>query len=284
MIRRTPCNLTLCSTFAAALALHLTVSLFAEEPAGNPPRAIFHHCHQMATDPQKAIDWYLKNLGGTMTKVGPFAAVDSNGVNILFLKAKEGLAGSVGSSVDHVGFAYKDIAAKMKELEAAGVEIVSGIEQEGPVKFAFIKDPWGTLIEIVEDPQIEGFHHVHLATTDVQKTLEWYASAFGGEISKFAGIVPGIQYGKVWLLAKKSAEQPAGTKGRSVDHISWGFGDLDAAAVGLKANGVKFISEPISFGGGRIAFIEAPDAVRIELVGPGPAPPAKAETTKETKP
>ena len=119
--------------------------------AENPPLAIFHHVHLTSSDPPAAIQWYLKNLGGRITKVGPFDAVLYGTTNVLFTKKAEGFPGSVGSSVDHVGFSYKDIDAKMKELADAGVEIVSGVEQEGPIKYAFVKDPWGTLIEIVED-------------------------------------------------------------------------------------------------------------------------------------
>jgi len=230
--------------------------------------AQYHHVHLNATDPPAAAKWYAKNLGGKATNIGPFAAVGFGKVTLIFFKAKEGFPGSVGSSVDHIGFSFKDIDAKMKELAGSDVEIVSGVEQEGPIKFAFIKDPWGTLIEIVQDPEIEGLHHVHLATTDVKQTLEWYVGAFGGEISKFAGLIPGVRYGDVWVLAKKVDEPKAGTKGRSIDHLSWGFADLDAAAVELKAKGVKFESGPFAFGNGKIAFIEAPGGVRIELVGP----------------
>jgi catechol 2,3-dioxygenase-like lactoylglutathione lyase family enzyme len=254
----------------------------ADEPAANKPRAVFHHVHLTAPDPAAAIAWYLKHLGGEPTKVGPFDAVLSNKVNILFFKAKPGFPGSQGSSVDHLGFSYADIAAKLKELEAAGVEIVSGVEQEGPIKYAFVKDPWGTLIEVVEDPEIQGFHHIHLATTDPRPTLQWYAKAFGGEIGRFAGLIPGIRYGDVWVLAKQVAQKPAPTKGRAIDHVSWGFADLDAAAVELKKQGIEFVSGPISFGGGRIGFIEGPDGVRIELVGPGKpaeARPKKADPT-----
>jgi catechol 2,3-dioxygenase-like lactoylglutathione lyase family enzyme len=256
------------------------VARAADEPA-NPPRAIFHHVHLTAPDPAAAIAWYLKHLGGEPTKVGPFDAVLSNKVNILFFKSKPGFAGSKGSSVDHVGFSYKDIAAKLKELEAAGVEIVSPIEQEGPIKYAFVRDPWGTLVEVVEDPEIQGFHHIHLATMDVQPTLKWYTGAFGGEITRFAGLIPGIRYGDVWVLAKQVAEKPAPTKGRAIDHVSWGFADLDAAAVELKAKGIEFVSGPISFGGGRIGFVEGPEGVRIELVGPGKpaAAPKKSESS-----
>jgi catechol 2,3-dioxygenase-like lactoylglutathione lyase family enzyme len=178
----------------------------------------------------------------------------------------------VGSSVDHIGFAYPDINAKMQELTDAKVEIVSGVEQEGPIKYAFVRDPWGTLVEVVEDAEFDGFHHVHLATTDPLDTLRWYSEAFGGEISRYAGVIPGIRYGEMWLLAKKVKEQPAPTKGRSIDHLGWAFDDLDAAAVELKAKGVKFQSGPYAFGAGKIAFVEGPGGVRIELVGPAGKP------------
>ncbi len=235
--------------------------------------ATYHHVHLNASDPPAAAEWYAKNLGGEATKVGPFSAVGFGKVKILWFKSKEGTPGSVGSAVDHIGFSYKDIDAKMKELAESKVEIVSGVEQEGPIKYAFVKDPWGTLIEIVQDPEIEGFHHAHLATTDPQATLKWYTEAFGGEISRFAGLIPGVRYGDVWLLAKKVAKASAPTKGRAVDHLSWAFADLDAAAVELKAKGVKFNSGPYAFGTGKIAFVEDPLGVLIELVGPAAKKP-----------
>ena len=72
----------------------------------------------------------------------------------------------------------------------------------------------------------------------------------------------------MWVLAKKVKETPAATKGRSIDHLSWAFADLDEAAKELKAGGVKFESEPFAFGSGKIAFVVDPTGVRIELVGP----------------
>ncbi len=260
--------LALIVPLAVLVAAGRGAATFAAETASEP-KSVFHHVHLTAGDPQAAIDWYLRHLGGKIVKVGPFDSVLSNGVSLLFFKGKGDFPGSEGSSVDHVGFSYPDIASKMKELEAAGVQIVSGVEQEGPIKFAFIKDPWGTLIEIVEDPEITGYHHAHLATADLDKTLAWYEAAFGGQRAKFGGLVPGIRYGNVWLLAKQVDAPRAATKGRAIDHISWGFADLDAAAVDLKAQGVKFVTGPLAFGGGKIAFIEAPEGVRIELVGPG---------------
>lgn len=230
--------------------------------------ATYHHVHLTAADPKGAIEWYVKNLGGERGTIGIFATVNYGRVKLLFFQLKAGFPGSVGSSVDHIGFSYPDIEAKMEELKRAGVEIVSGVEQEGPIKYAFIKDPWGTLIEVVQDPEIQGFHHVHLATPDVRATLDWYTQAFGGQVAKFAGLIPGIRYGDMWVLAKKVDKERAPTKGRSIDHLSWAFEDLDAAAVELEAKGVKFQTKPYAFGSGKIAFIEGPGGVRIELVGP----------------
>ncbi len=225
--------------------------------------------HLNAADPAAAAKWYAENLGGEAKKLGIFQSVSFGKTIIIFFKARPGFPGSEGSVVDHIGFSYKDIEAKMQQLADAGVDIVSGVEQEGPIKFAFIKDPSGTLIEVVEDPQIEGFHHVHLASTDPQQTLAWYTSAFGGQPERFAGIVPGIRYGDVWLLVKKVKEPAAPTKGRAIDHISWSFADLDEAAAELEAKQVHFVSKPVTFGTSRIAFVDDPAGVLIELVGPG---------------
>jgi catechol 2,3-dioxygenase-like lactoylglutathione lyase family enzyme len=260
--------MTLWNRLIARACLSAVVWMVSPAITAQAADATFHHVHLNAPDPVAAADWYAQHMGGNAVK-GLFSSVDYGKMRIIFFKGKPDAPPSKGSAVDHIGFSYKDIHAKLKELADAKVEILSGVEQEGPIKYAFVKDPWGTLIEVVEDPEILGFHHVHLATTDAKQTLQWYSDAFGGQIAKFAGLIPGIRYGDVWLLVKTVKDAPAPTKGRAVDHISWGFADLDADAVRLRAAGVKFNSGPYKFGNGKIAFIEDPLGVLIELVGPG---------------
>ncbi|HTM53483.1 MAG TPA: VOC family protein [Pirellulales bacterium] len=238
-------------------------------------QAAFHHVHLTATDPPAAAKWYAENLGGQARKIGFFSAVGFDKTTIIFFQAKPGFPGSVGSVADHIGFSFPDIEAKLKQLADNKVEIVSGVEQEGPIKYAFVKDPWGTLIEVVQDPEVEGLHHVHLAVTNPQETLAWYQGALGGESGRFAGLIPGIRYGKTWLLVKKVEAPLAATKGRSIDHLGWSFADLDAAAVELKARTVHFEAEPFVFGTSKIAFIVDPWGTRIELVDRKPTQPKK---------
>ncbi len=249
------------------LLLLIAACLFAPSTA-LAVESRFHHVHLNSTDPIAAAKWYADNWGGEAKKSGLFQTTDFGDVVFIYFKAKPGFEGSKGSVVDHIGFSVKDLEAKLKQLQDAGVELLSGIETEGSIRYAYAKDPWGTLIEVLEDPTIEGFHHVHLASVDPDKTLAWYTAAFGGEVSRF-GEVPGIRYGDVWLLVKKADAAPAATKGRSIDHISWGFRDLEAESVRLKSQDVQFTMEPTNFGSGMIAFVLDPSGVLIELVGPG---------------
>ena len=56
------------------------------------------------------------------------------------------------------------------------------------------------------------------------------------------------------------------TKGRSIDHLGSGFTDLTTGGKKLKAKGVKFAMDVRPFKNIKIAFVEGPGGVRIELV------------------
>ena len=228
----------------------------------------YHHVHLTTTDAKEAAAWYGEHLGGTVAESGD--RVMFGDVAFVWFKKKPGFAGTDGSSMDHIGFSFEDIDSKMSDFEKAGIKIVDPVREMGALKFAFIEDPWGTKIEIIQDPDLLGFHHVHLHTPDPQATLQWYVDAFGGEVTTFKGapFLPSIRYPNMWLIAQRFPKEKEPTKGRAVDHISWAFDDLDAAAEVLKAKGVKFTLNPVPFGKIRIAFIMAPNGVTIELVQP----------------
>ena len=164
-------------------------------------------------DPPSAAAWYAKTLEGHATTLESASAVAFGNVTLRFGRVRGPIADSVGSGIDHLGFSYANIDAAMQRFARLGVRIVSGIEKDGPVRYAFIHDPWSTLIEVVEDPQIRGFHHIHVASHNPKATLKWYADVFGGKVSRFAGLIPGIRYGQMWVLVKGTKRLPAPTKG-----------------------------------------------------------------------
>ena len=248
--------------FAATLAT--TSTLHAEGPDTAP----YHHMHLTTTSVPEAVDWYAKYMGGTVPEDG--GRLSFGDTLFVFFEKPAGFSGSAGSGVDHIGFSFADLDSKMKELESAGIKILSDVRDvRGLFKFAFIEDPWGTKIEVMEDADLLGFHHIHLRAQDPEGTFSWYENAFGGTRDSYKGLLPALRYGDLWLLVQDSeGEEPPPTKDRAIDHLGWAFADLEAAAADLKAKGVEFTLNPIPFRDLKIAFVEGPHGVRIELVQP----------------
>ena len=234
--------------------------------------ASYHHMHLTAPKAEEAAEWYIKHMECQPVPGRPERA--KCGTTWFLFAAGTPSGSSVGSGVNHIGFSFRNLEAKVKALEAAG------IKTEGPIrdvpnlfKLAFLSDPWGTRIEIVEHPEYLGFHHVHLATMDPAKTLAWYHSMFGGKTAKLKDRIDAVLFDTVWLMAVQSKEPVAPTQKRAIDHIGFSFPNLDAAATTIKGKGVTFDTEPRpltppSPSSVKISFVTGPDNVRIEIVEP----------------
>ena len=237
--------------------------------------APYDHIHLTATNAQEAVNWYVKHFGGEAGRFDrsgdgtmyPIDRVFYDDIAVIFFE-REPTGGSVGTGVDHIGFSMSNVEQVVERVVAdGGTQLGDFIEFSG-MQLAFVEDPWGTKIEIIDDPDLRGTHHLHLSSPDPEGTLAWYGDNFGGESAQFAGVLPGLNYGNIWLLVARAQEAPVPTQGRSMDHLGWQYADLAAASETLKANGVEFTMEPRDYRGIRIAFAEGPDGVRIELVQP----------------
>jgi catechol 2,3-dioxygenase-like lactoylglutathione lyase family enzyme len=226
----------------------------------------YDHVHMAVPDPVKAAEWYGKHLGGAPGLTNDRVVY---GTTILaFLKADKARP-SAGGAVEHIGLSFPDLDAKLKELEAAGAKILNPARDVPNLfKLAFVEDPWGVKLEIVQDAEFPGFHHVHLRVADPEASFKWYQQMFGGDRAKLKGQIEGLRYGNVWLLAQasKPGEQVPPSAGSTIDHIGWRPEVLDTTAATLRTRGATFTTEPREAGNLRIAFLEGPGGVRIELV------------------
>jgi catechol 2,3-dioxygenase-like lactoylglutathione lyase family enzyme len=227
----------------------------------------FDHVHLAVPDQLAAVEWYRQNLGGQLSSEGKDRVIFGN-TRLIFLKAGKALP-SAGTAIDHIGFSFADLDAKMKELQAAGVKVVTPAREiTGFIKLAFIEDPWGTKIEIVQDPDTLGFHHVHLRAPDPALSLAWYQGRFGGEAAKLKGRIDGLKYGEVWLLVAKGDATPS--VGHALDHIGWRVPDLDKMLAGLEAKNIKVVQGPtpltLATGVVHFSFVEDPNGTKIEVV------------------
>lgn len=117
--------------------------------------------------------------------------------------------------------------------------------------------------------------HLHLISPDIETAKNWYCTVFGGTVS-FEGDFKGkkvcyldIAGFSIIIIEQFPDETPMAASIQTregLDHFGFAVEDMDAAAADLTAKGVKFIVEPMQVRPGlRIAYIEAPDKVRIEL-------------------
>ena len=97
--------------------------------------------------------WYVKHFGAKPGTRGRFQAADIPGANLTFTKSDTPTVPTFGRVLDHIGFDVKDLEAFAKKLEANGVKLEGPIvSRPGGAKLAFLRDPWGTRIELNERP------------------------------------------------------------------------------------------------------------------------------------
>jgi catechol 2,3-dioxygenase-like lactoylglutathione lyase family enzyme len=234
----------------------------------------YDHIHLNVPDTAAGANWYEKFFGGRRITEAPDRLMYGS-TRLLFIK-KEDAKPSAGAAVDHIGFSVADLDAKMKEFQAGGVKIVSPPRDvPGLFKLAFIEDPWGTRIEVVQDPEMLGLHHVHMRGPDPEEVFAWLQAKFGGQRTKLKGKVDAMKYSApgftdMWILVQKGDSEPS--EGHAIDHIGWrSTGPLTKTIDDLRAKGVTVTSEPrpLSLPNGPMinySYVAGPAGAKIELV------------------
>ncbi|MEE8398178.1 MAG: VOC family protein [Desulfobacterales bacterium] len=130
------------------------------------------------------------------------------------------------------------------------------------------------------------FDHIHIISEDPTSTANWYVEVLGGKItgnSEVRGapqISVAFQGVNLLVRGQRPGEQPDRPNSLQhyadyISHNEWGtdhfgfnvLGNLDDYCDQLKKKGATFSVEPYDFvPGARIAYLEAPDGVSIELV------------------
>ena len=249
---------------SALSSAFLLLGLATANDAGAQTHA-YDHLHLAAAEPAKAVAWYREHLGA---QPGDLPDRVQFGKTIFAFIQLANAQPSEGSVIDHVGLSFANLEAKIKELEAAGAKVLTPLrDAPGLFKLAFVQDPFGVKLELVEDTELLGFHHIHLRVPDPEAALAWYQQMFGGQRSKLKGRIEAVKYSDpdVWLLAQKG-DGAAPSQGRAIDHLGWRAADIDAKIAELKQKGVAVTGEPRDVRDLRVAFVEDPSRVRIELV------------------
>ena len=206
-------------------------------------------------------------LGAVVTHSGSLELLRFPGIYIILTRG-ETAEGSEGSTVNHFGFAVKNVDDVHAKLAAAGLPTVQ--ELTNPKRWVTMF-PDKIKIEFTEDPSLSVpivGHHLHLSTiaANTETLRSWYVRTFGGTAETRRGF-PSVVFngGEINILQANAPQAP--TKGRALDHIGFEVQGLEAFCKKLQAAGVKFETpyQDMPQSGLKVAYITDPDGTRIEL-------------------
>jgi catechol 2,3-dioxygenase-like lactoylglutathione lyase family enzyme len=247
----------------ATLLVSSAGGLHAQLAAPGESGVVMGHLHLAAKD-LDAQRKFWGELGGTPVQNGPLALIQLPGTFVM-LRQAEPTGGTVGSTINHVGFLVKDIATWIAKWKAAGLTM----EPQARPTQVYLIGPDDVRVEILEDKTIDvplKMHHAHYYVASPLETQAWYAKTFGavpGKRGQFdAADLPGVN-----LTFAKADTPTVGTKGRSLDHIGFEVRGLEAFCKKLEASGIK-LDRPytrIPNSTTAIAFLTDPWGTYIEL-------------------
>ncbi len=124
-------------------------------------------------------------------------------------------------------------------------------------------------------------NHIHLKASDPKKTAEWYTRAFGfkivsDEVRAFGDRFIRCQSEDGGMMVNISGARTGETLGpgdagahHGLEHFGFDSQNIEADIARLEGLGARLLEGPTQVPNGpRIAFLRAPDDVRVELVEP----------------
>ena len=146
----------------------------------------------------------------------------------------------------------------------------------GAVQAGFIFDPWGTRIELVEDPDLLGFHHVHLSASDPDGDADLVserARRQAGQPERAARTGSSSAMSGCSCRATQQGTPRELPRDAAIDHLAFVVPSVDDAAADLQRRNVAVLEQPAVPTNARTrrkrALVAGPDNVRVEVVETG---------------
>jgi catechol 2,3-dioxygenase-like lactoylglutathione lyase family enzyme len=225
---------------------------------------IVGHYYLNVTSIEAHKKFWVDTLGGTPMKFG------TAGIDVikfpdvyLFLRKQTPTGSSVGTTLNHIGFAVPDVPKMTAKVVANGYALTVGREPgpgqtESPPtagnygRFSYILGPDGVKVELVtaeaKDAPPIAHHHVHFANRQFVEMQQWYMKAFDatlrpGQTDYFIGAdLPGVGY-MLNFFSWLPAQDVVGTTGRAIDRVGFEVRNLEEFTRKLETKGIK-LREP----------------------------------------
>jgi catechol 2,3-dioxygenase-like lactoylglutathione lyase family enzyme len=272
--------------FGAALPLSLSAPVTAQTIGVEGPVVYGHH-HFNTIDMAAQKRFFVDTLGGKLATIGTnnLEVIEFPNVFLFFRPMQQPTGGTIGTTVNHVGFSAPDLKPLVAKIKANGFKMITSESVAATVKvtddiaaaspttnIAFALGPDDIKVEIVEvktQPAPIQLHHVHFFGQQREEMQAWYTKVFGAAVQPSAPTqafvtanLPGV------ILSFSPSQTPTvATQGRALDHIGFEVKNLEAFTKKLEADGIPLTVSyrEVPALGISIAFIKDPWGTNIEL-------------------
>jgi predicted enzyme related to lactoylglutathione lyase len=272
-----------------AVLLFIPVVAGAQILVGGEGPVVYGHHHLNTTNMAAQKKFFVDTLGGTLVQIGSGARqqeiIKFPNVLIFFRPMQAPTGGSIGTTVNHIGFSAPDLKPLVAKIKANGYKMITADSVAANVKvtddiaaaspttnIAFALGPDDVKVEFVEDKSQKipiQLHHIHFFGQMNTEMQAWYAKTYGAKLlpSNPGSAFVQDQLPGVFLNFSPSPTPTVGTTGRSIDHIGFEVKNLEAFTKKLEAQGIK-LDRPytkVPELGIAIAFIKDPWGTNIEM-------------------
>ncbi len=298
------------ATFGTATAI-VVVSAFWTT-AGMPTRQTdawaveaghFHHIHLNVTDPSETIQFYRRFFGANSVKYrGVSDALFTEKSFILLNTVEAPPPSHLATSLWHIGWAGVDGPSEFEWRAKAGIEVQTPLTPLGSNHFMYFWGPDREVIEVFTGSKNHRFEHVHLLSSDVERTMRWFVDHVGltprGPTVRWGVSGPTLTGGFSWNLIRvdnvnlivfgapgpgdprpewlpdQVGDEFVPTDGTAIDHIAFSYADITPVYERMRDTGVEIV-RPIATDpehGLTSFFVRAPDRLLVEIVQEKPVP------------
>jgi catechol 2,3-dioxygenase-like lactoylglutathione lyase family enzyme len=271
----------------------LALPAFAAAPVGSAQTiaaegpVVYGHHHFNTTDMAAQKRFFVETLGGKLATIGTnnLEVITFPNVFLFFRPMQAPTGGTIGSTVNHVGFSVPDLKPVVGKLKANGFKMITSDSVAATVKvtddiaaaspttnIAFVLGPEDIKVELVEVKAQQApiqLHHVHFFGQRQAEMQAWYAKTFGAAVQPANPnqVFVTAQLPGVTLSFSPSQTPTVATTGRALDHIGFEVKNLEAFTKKLEADGIPLTVSyrTVPALNIAIAFIQDPWGTNIEL-------------------
>jgi catechol 2,3-dioxygenase-like lactoylglutathione lyase family enzyme len=247
---------------------------------------VYGHHHVTTADVAAQKRFFVDALGGTLIRIGTNNLEIVRFPNVfIFFRQQAPSGGTVGTTVNHVGFSVPDLRAAVQRLKANGFPLITRTEvpadrevqdgilvprAPGGAPVAFTMGPDGVKVELLEVKDqtlpiiLREVHFFVPRNVDMQA---WYIRTFDA-VPRPGGGPPAVTLPGVTLIFSPSSTPVVGTQGRAIDHIGFEVRNLEGFVRELQQKGVALVRPytRVEALDTHVAYIQDPWGTLIELV------------------